>query len=95
MCSTPALNIASLVLLPILHLEVLEHLEQVAHLSGFRRRLEAVGAAYANCISTYKVGETLAHIFYLEKAPKCAKKAPEPSAQVYRNSWDTLEVEVY
>ncbi len=42
MCPTLALNIASLILLPILHLEALEHLEQVAHLPGFRRRLEAV-----------------------------------------------------
>ncbi len=51
----------------------LEHLEQVAHLLAF-------GADWrpwvwrSGAISTYKVGETLAHIFYLEKAPRKAPK---------------------
>ncbi len=57
---------------------VLEHLEQVAHLLAF-------GADWRpwewrrGAISTYKVGETLAHIFYLvhraQKGPQLGPRA--------------------
>ncbi len=55
----------------------LEHLEQVVHLLAF-------GANWRpwewcrGAMSTYKVGETLAHIFLFRKSQKSAKKAPAP-----------------
>ena len=61
---------------------VLEHLEQVAHLLAFDADWR-LWEWRRGAISTYKVGETLAHIFYLVPK-KCTKKTPAPISKVYR-----------